>query len=330
MESRNYDIAKAKAYRAEQANVGLINSRKLFEQSLFAATADVFKPITQSVRDAGVTSNSKNETNSAKLLQQLEKLPEKEQVTKAIELLNTKNKSTVSEDTIKAFLSSTENRDTIFGLVKSREHQADTFKFGVMDLLEHFSLLQAPHVIEFSQNVDGEWLVTANRVFSHTSSGAVGGPVELTLTESLLAMLTKDTVSTDHNANSQYMRLLKLSVGPELTTLVYERGRGRRSTSERQVLDEFKKIRKFNELIMLSKFVATGQGYRDMANEKIIIPSDASSQMHRVFVLLGSKLAGSSADDLKEYSALLEQLLREKKISKQLFKVLYYKYKQST
>jgi len=55
MESRNYDIAKAKAYRAEQANVGLINSRKLFEQSLFAATADVFKPITQSVRDAGVT-----------------------------------------------------------------------------------------------------------------------------------------------------------------------------------------------------------------------------------------------------------------------------------
>ncbi len=64
-----------------------------------------------------------------------------------------------------------------------------------------------------------------------------------------------------------------------------------------------------------------------MANDPIIIPSDASTQLHRVFVLLGSKLAGSSADDLKEYSALLEHLFTTKKISKQLFKVLYYKYK---
>ncbi len=47
----NYIEAKAKAYKAEQANVNeLMNSRKKFEQSLFTATADIFKPITQSVQ----------------------------------------------------------------------------------------------------------------------------------------------------------------------------------------------------------------------------------------------------------------------------------------
>jgi hypothetical protein len=191
-----------------------------------------------------------------------------------------------------------------------------------MDLLEHFVLLQAPHVIEFAQNVDGEWLVTASRGGAERQ--------ELILTESLLALLTKDTVSTDNNANSQYMRILKACVGPELRTLVYERGRGHPTASEREVLSEFKTIRKFNELIKLSKLVSIGKGYRDMAHDRIIIPPDASSQLHRVFVLLGSKLAGSSADDLKEFSALLQELLHSNKISKQLFKVLYYKYKQNT
>jgi hypothetical protein len=305
----------------------------MFEQSLFAATSDIFKPITQATEAAELKRRQSSEQNSAKLLKQLD--TQNEQVAKAIELLapggpgpvdtslvsDPRVVKTVSDDTLKAFLSSTENRDTLFGLVKSSEHQSDTFKFGVMDLFEDRGLLVAPHEIEIAQNVDGEWVVIARRG---------GEREELPLTESLLALLTKDTQSIDRNANSQYMRLLKLCIGPELKTLVYERGRGRPSASERQVLAEFKTIRKFNELISISKFVSTGQGYRDMARERIIIPPDASSQLHRVFVLLGSKLAGSSADDLKEYSALLEQLLREKKISKQLFKVLYYKYKQST
>ncbi len=115
-----------------------------------------------------------------------------------------------------------------------------------MDLLEHYKLLQAPHMIELAHNVDGEWVVIAQRSQSETAAPEV---LELNLTENLLALLTKDIVSTDHNANSQYMRILKLCVGPELTTLVYERGRGHPSSSETQVIDEFKTIRKYNELI---------------------------------------------------------------------------------
>ena len=141
----------------------------------------------------------------------------------------------------------------------STSRDESRFKFGVMDLLEHFRSVAS--AARDRVRTKRGWRVGCNRsrVAGRGATNPAPAVLELNLTENLLALLTKDTVSTDHNANSQYMRILKLCVGPELRTLVYERGRGRPSLSENEVLLEFKTIRKFNELICLSKFVLTAE-----------------------------------------------------------------------
>ncbi len=156
-----------------------------------------------------------------------------------------------------------------------------------------------------------------------------GDSIELPVTENLLALLTKDTISTDLNANSQYMRILKLCLGVELRLLVYERGRGRPSNAERDLINEFKKVRKFNELIMESKVFKQGYGYKDLAkSETIIVPPDSNQQLKRIMINLGSLNAGNNNPViLKENSALLDELLKNNKITKQLYKTLYYKTK---
>ena len=61
-----------------------------------------------------------------------------------------------------------------------------------------------------------------------------------------------------------------------------------------------------------------------------MIPPDASDQLKRVFILLGSlKCGNTNTDILSEFSALLDQLYKETKISKLLYKSLYYKGKNA-
>jgi hypothetical protein len=118
-------------------------------------------------------------------------------------------------------------------------------------------------------------------------------------------------------------------LGPELRELVFERGRGRPSNVEVELINEFKKIRKFNELIMEIKILKQGYGYRDLAKiEKIFIPPDATQQLKRIVVNIGSLSAGNNNPDiLKENSALLDELYKNKIITKQLYKTLLYKTK---
>ena len=76
--------------------------------------------------------------------------------------------------------------------------------------------------------------------------------------------------------------------------------------------------------------VIKGSGYKDIALQPIMIPPDASDQLKRVFILLGSlKCGNNNSDILSEFSALLYQLYKEKKISKLLYKSLYYKGKNA-
>ena len=84
--------------------------------------------------------------------------------------------------------------------------------------------------------------------------------------------------------------------------------------------------RKFKYLIDIIK----GDGYKDIALQSIQIPLDASDQLKRVFVLLGLLTYGNDNPNiLSELSALLDQLYKDNKINKLLYKSLYYKGKNA-
>ena len=86
------------------------------------------------------------------------------------------------------------------------------------------------------------------------------------------------------------------------------------------------KSRKFKYL----KDIIKGDGYKDIALQPIHIPLDASDQFKRIFVLLGSLRCGNDNPDiLSEFSALLDQLYKDNKINKILYKSLYYKGKNA-
>ena len=73
-----------------------------------------------------------------------------------------------------------------------------------------------------------------------------------------------------------------------------------------------------------------GLGYRyHLSQEPVIIPADTNSQLRRTLVLLGSKEAGNSSDDMKEFTSLLDQMMKDQTISKELYKTLYWRYKNS-
>ena len=79
---------------------------------------------------------------------------------------------------------------------------------------------------------------------------------------------------------------------------------------------------------MKRKELQLGLGYKELALQPIIIPPNTSDQLRRVFVLLGSlKANNNNPDILKEFTALLDALYGDKKISKLLYKTLYYKCK---
>ena len=84
--------------------------------------------------------------------------------------------------------------------------------------------------------------------------------------------------------------------------------------------------RKFKYLLNVIK----GDGYKDIALQPITIPPDANNQLKRVFVLLRSLRCGNdNTDILPEFSALLDQLYKDNKINKLLYKSLYYKGKNA-
>ena len=94
-----------------------------------------------------------------------------------------------------------------------------------------------------------------------------------------------------------------------------------------EAIDErMKNSRKFKYLDTVIK----GEGYKDIALQHLIIPPDASDQLKRVFILLGSLRCGNDNPDIQsEFSALLDQLYKDNKINKLLYKSLYYKGKNA-
>lgn len=80
-----------------------------------------------------------------------------------------------------------------------------------MQLPRDEDVLFAQSLFELFQDTESAWFVGARR-------GA--DSLDLPLSDELLALLTKDTVSMNQKTNSQYMRLFKLCLGPKLRALV--------------------------------------------------------------------------------------------------------------
>ena len=151
----------------------------------------------------------------------------------------------------------------------------------------------------------------------------------ITLTKDLTHGLTSPVGNdVDRNVLEQYRRLIAVCLKPELDKHIFKVQTGRPSKNHikfRESIDnKMFNIRKFNEY--LKDRIKIGLGYKDIALQPIMIPPDCDDQLKRVFILLGSlKCGNNNPDILSEFSALLDQLYKEKKISKLLYKSLYYK-----
>ena len=91
-------------------------------------------------------------------------------------------------------------------------------------------------------------------------------------------------------------------------------------------MDKLNTNRKFNEF--LKDMIKIRLGNKDIALQPIVIPPNADEQLKRIFVLLGSLKCGNSNENiLAVFTALLDQLYNNNKISQLLYKTLYYKSK---
>ena len=129
--------------------------------------------------------------------------------------------------------------------------------------------------------------------------------------------LTKDVGNdVDKNVLEQYRRLIAVCLKQELDKHIFNVQTDRPSNNHKHFRDSIDNkmfnIRKFNEY--LKKRIKIGLGYKDIALQPIMITPDCDDQLKRVFILLGSlKCGNDNPNILCEFSALLDQLYKEKK-----------------
>ena len=89
-----------------------------------------------------------------------------------------------------------------------------------------------------------------------------------------------------------------------------------------------KQTDKYRE-ILNNPMYGKGYSYKDLANQPIIIPPNSSDQLKKLFISIGSLNSGNTNPDLVTMtSSLLDELYKNQKISKPLYKALYYKAKK--
>ena len=157
--------------------------------------------------------------------------------------------------------------------------------------------------------------------------------IKFPATKELLIALTKD-IGIDYDSPpsflEQYLSILSVCLKPELDKCIFKPGPEnpvKRNAFLESIKERLNNSKNFNDY--LSKRIKKGLGYRDLALQPIIIPPNSNEQLRRVFVLLGSlKANNNNPDNLKEFTALLDALYKDKKISKILYKTLYNKCKE--
>ena len=136
--------------------------------------------------------------------------------------------------------------------------------------------------------------------------------------------LTKDVGNEfDKNALYQYKKIYEICLKPECDKHIFKIGKGRPSKIHYSFLEAIDERRKTSRKFKYLSNVIKQDGYKDIALQPLIIPPNASDQMKRVFILLGSLICGNDNPDiLSEFSALLDQLYTDNEINKLLYKSL--------
>ena len=177
------------------------------------------------------------------------------------------------------------------------------------------------HVIEFDFD---------KNILTCMKEGQVS-PEEFNLSEDLMLLLFFDRTADSLSSMNTYKKIIKKCMGKELLEFLSKRGV--KTTEEREMYELFMGNLKYTSYILnWIRESKTGRGlesYRELSTQPIILPNNPNDQLKRVFILLGSLKAGNNDSSiLKELSAILDTLLKEEIISKQLYKPLFYKAKR--
>ena len=146
----------------------------------------------------------------------------------------------------------------------------------------------------------------------------------------MIALTKAVGIHFDKNVLEQYRIILGVSLKPELDEHIFKIHQGSPSNNNINfrefIMDKLNTNRKFDEF--LENRIKIGLGYKNIALQPIVIPPNADEQLKRIIVLLGSLKCGNSNENiLAEFTALLDKLYKNNKISKLLYQTLYYKSK---
>ena len=222
-DQRSYLDAKAKAYKAEQANQKSINDLRHFSSALLERTSEVFKPIT--------TNQDKNQQLLAKTLNQkiiaIKNKPEAEleipQINEKTEPKHEDN-GTLSKIECIDLIESDENIYELFGITKYNDY---IIRFHIFLELYRHQLIEngIDHKIEFIEEID-RTLIKASR----TKDNIVIKDISFHATRELIIALTKDIgIDFDKTVLEQYRLILGVCLKPELDKHIFKISQGRPS-----------------------------------------------------------------------------------------------------
>ena len=223
--------------------------------------------------------------------------------------------------------------DDVFGLVMYNSGDDTVFKFGVLETFEQIEdskgeqlYLCGDHEITFDVELQMIEIMRTTVI-----RGGGRGPHDkrdFPLTHNVMLYLTKDISTTyvkggqvDENAKAVYKDIIKFAIGREL-----EKVKKSKSPRRAELVELFRKNQKFKD-VLAPVYLYKGDGYKAMAMKPVVISPDKSEQFKRLMILLGAKQAGNDSETGKaEYSAILDELLKNGVIDKKLYKLLYYKF----
>ena len=199
-------------------------------------------------------------------------------------------------------INSDDNMDELFGITEYKENK---IRFHIFDDLQRFNLIEngSDHNIEFIEE-DNKVIIKASRI----EKGTVKRDISYPGTRELMIALTKDNNDEyDKNALYQFKKIYGICLKPECDKHIVRIGKGRPSKNHYMFLEAIYKRMKNSRKFKYLTDVIKGEGYKDIALQPLIIPPDASDQLKRVFILLGSvKCGNNNPDILSEFSTLLD------------------------
>ena len=314
------------AVEARNAQLDNISAKKgnIYSSNLLKETTEkIFSPITEKGTEFAKEQRgniNKSEENVLKELAGLSNkinpiVKEKEDELAAKELTKLNLSEDVTEKIFEEYYNARDDEN--FGIVKKENY----YIFGINNIDATIDNFKFNYKIHFDFE---KQLVNIEKEDSLIDS--------IPLSQKLLILLTKENFShIEDGILKYYYKIIKECLRDGILNL-YKWGTGTdpERIKVKKILNENPKYKKFIYPHLKECKIARGlKSYQEMSKEKIIIPSDANDQLQRIFILLGALKSGTNSDSiLKELTSLLDELLKNNLITKEIYKVLYYRAKR--